>query len=172
MRLIDSKTRVLELMVRDLRASGAAVQIDAASPDPRDDGDRWHPTDEPVGHPARETYDEPNGYDNETAPNGHGDGADRRNGADTDDAERTVPLLPSERLAWHAPTRTFTVELSDIRDLTRDLALNEIDVRSAKTGNVVRFVVSRVDRDRENELRAYELMSEGDLGIKLVLIND
>lgn len=38
MRLIDSKTRVLELMVRDLRASGAAVQIDAASPDPRDDG--------------------------------------------------------------------------------------------------------------------------------------
>jgi len=38
MRLMDSKARVLELMARDLRASGAAVQIDPASPDPRDEG--------------------------------------------------------------------------------------------------------------------------------------
>lgn len=78
--------------------------------------------------------------------------------------------IPTDRLHYDVPTRTFTGELSALCGLLSEMG--RIGVRSVRTGKVVQFVLARTDRNRDSEITAYEYLSEGNTGFKLVILND
>lgn len=83
-------------------------------------------------------------------------------------------VIRTDRLNWHGPTRTFTVEISDLRDdlPNRFAPPASLGLESHETGRVVDFALNRVDRDRDGDVAGWEYLSAGDLGLKLLIIND
>lgn len=82
-----------------------------------------------------------------------------------------VPVIPSNRLYYCGKTRTFTAECSELYDVMPG-ACARLIVESSTTGNDMVFVLTRVIKDREGDIGAWEYLSAGDTGFKLTIFND
>ncbi len=85
--------------------------------------------------------------------------------------ENALPVIPTDRVFWHGATRTFSCELSDLYDVLPVLT-DAVILRSHLTGKDVVFTMNRVEKDRDGDTVAWELLSEGATGMKLTLFND
>ena len=90
----------------------------------------------------------------------------------------------SNDFAWDKETQTFTVEISDVPAVLRQMFNDSMDLgfamESAKTGNIVYFSLATAERDREGEMfrwtftPADQSIYENQLlnGVKVVVYND
>ncbi len=83
----------------------------------------------------------------------------------------TVPVIPTNRFGYHAPTRCFTAEISDLGDLIPG-PVARLFLESHVTGNDVLFTHHRTDKDRDGDVLAWEYLSSGSTGMKLTIYND
>jgi hypothetical protein len=114
--------------------------------------ERWHPLDEAPGAPEREQYDT-------AAPTGPA-----FSGASVGTVVR------SDRLSYHGPTRSFTVELSSLGDVFTSPP-DELAVESVATGKLADFTLNRVDLTPDREISGWEYLCDAH-GLKLTVIND
>ncbi len=87
------------------------------------------------------------------------------------EAVAAVPVIPTDRLFWAAPTCTFACDISNLHDLLR-AAPDRVVLRSHVTGNDVTFALNRAEKDRDGDTVAWEYLSVGTTGLKLTLFND
>lgn len=85
-------------------------------------------------------------------------------------ADSHVVVVSSHRLHYDAATQTFSVDASDLQGPPCLWSQSRIDIRSIKTGDMRRFAILRLERDREGEIVSKVFTGPGQL--KLVIYND